>query len=217
MSARFDVSLNEVEAMGKRAARGAGYPWGLAEEAGFAARWLCDQGEDGCAAILAVLEQGFARDLQRHAPNDLSDASAWQGEGALCPLITGAALGDGAWQVSNGPLTLRDLHGPMVLLPFLSALAADMECHITVEVDGVQAQLDGEALVLAAPLPAKAQQMRIAAHAAKIETAIANAPATRAAPTVETWAALNALAMRTYAPATEESRRLGAGAQTLDD
>ena len=40
-------SLNEIEAIGKRAARGAGLPWGLAEEAGKAARWLTARGLPG--------------------------------------------------------------------------------------------------------------------------------------------------------------------------
>ena len=36
----MNVSMNEVESMAKTAARGAGYSWGLAEEAGKATRWL---------------------------------------------------------------------------------------------------------------------------------------------------------------------------------
>ena len=41
--------------------------------------------------------------------------------------------------------------------------------------------------------------------------------ATRAAPDPSAWAALTDLAHRTYAPATEESRRLGAGAGLSDN
>ena len=33
-------SLYEIEVTGKRAARGSGFSWGLAEEAGKATRWL---------------------------------------------------------------------------------------------------------------------------------------------------------------------------------
>ena len=32
-------SLGEVEALARKAARGGGYSWGMAEEAGFAVRW----------------------------------------------------------------------------------------------------------------------------------------------------------------------------------
>lgn len=49
------LSLNEVQVTAKKAARGAGYPWGIAEEAGQAARWLCSHGLDGCAALAGVL------------------------------------------------------------------------------------------------------------------------------------------------------------------
>ena len=34
------ASLNEIESLCKKAARGAGMSWGLAEEAGKAAKWL---------------------------------------------------------------------------------------------------------------------------------------------------------------------------------
>lgn len=52
------LSLGEVEALCKKAARGAGLPWGLAEEAGFAARWLSAHGFDGAGLLLADLEAG---------------------------------------------------------------------------------------------------------------------------------------------------------------
>ena len=41
------ASLNEIESLCKKAARGAGLSWGLAEEAGKAARWLSAHGLDG--------------------------------------------------------------------------------------------------------------------------------------------------------------------------
>ncbi|WP_172978117.1 DUF3726 domain-containing protein [Roseovarius sp. THAF27] len=36
-------SLNEIEALARKPTRGAGYPWGLAEETGRAARWTARQ------------------------------------------------------------------------------------------------------------------------------------------------------------------------------
>ena len=46
-------SLNELDAMARKAARGAGYSWGLAEEAGRATRWLAAAGLPGpmCLAV----------------------------------------------------------------------------------------------------------------------------------------------------------------------
>ena len=43
----MSLSLNEVESLAKKAARGTGYPWGLAEEAAKASRWLAARGVDG--------------------------------------------------------------------------------------------------------------------------------------------------------------------------
>ena len=37
---RIRLSLPEIDALCLKAARGAGYSWGVAEEASFAARWL---------------------------------------------------------------------------------------------------------------------------------------------------------------------------------
>ena len=50
------LSLNEVQAQAFKAARGAGYAWGLAEEAGKATRWLCGHGLDGVALLVELLE-----------------------------------------------------------------------------------------------------------------------------------------------------------------
>lgn len=40
----MSFALNEIEATAKRATRGAGYDWGLAEDASKAVRWLCARG-----------------------------------------------------------------------------------------------------------------------------------------------------------------------------
>lgn len=39
----FTLSRNETESLCMKAARGAGFSWGMAEEAGFATGWLCPQ------------------------------------------------------------------------------------------------------------------------------------------------------------------------------
>lgn len=83
---RFTPSfaLNEVEATAKNAARGAGYSWGMAEEAAKATRWLCANGIDGCKALARVLAQADEIGPREMAPRDLS--GDWAAEaGALCP------------------------------------------------------------------------------------------------------------------------------------
>ncbi|MGC1487905.1 MAG: DUF3726 domain-containing protein, partial [Albidovulum sp.] len=49
-------SQSEIEALGIKAARGAGYDWGMAEEAGMAARWLAHEGLPGPELLLACLQ-----------------------------------------------------------------------------------------------------------------------------------------------------------------
>lgn len=88
----MSYSLNEMEATTKRATRGAGYPWGLAEDAAKAARWLCAQGLDGSAEMAQVLERRFAEHPAKHRPQ--SHEGVWRAEGDLCPISAGALLSD---------------------------------------------------------------------------------------------------------------------------
>jgi hypothetical protein len=61
-------SLNEVEAMGKRAARGAGLDWGIAEEAGKAARWLTARGLPGPELLAELLTRNEGKSYEELAP-----------------------------------------------------------------------------------------------------------------------------------------------------
>ena len=81
------VSLAEIDAMGRKAARGAGLPWGLAEEAGRAARHLAAWGLPGPEALAALV--------------------------AAAALPAGPAAGDWAWAGSGrlGGLAIRRVAG----------------------------------------------------------------------------------------------------------
>jgi hypothetical protein len=86
-------SLNEVEAYGRRAARGAGMSWGLAEEAGKAARWLSARGLPGVELLLRLLTANDGRPYACMAP--AIDGGRWESpDGELCPVCCGAALSD---------------------------------------------------------------------------------------------------------------------------
>lgn len=214
MTAPPDLSLNEVDAMARRAARGAGYPWGLAEEAGKAARWLCARSLDGCKRLAGVLDAGFAADLPAHMPAD--PGAPWQGAGPLCPLATGAAVSDMAARLADQSLTLHEVAHPMLLVPFagLAALRAQTPVCVDCGDDGGRAVTDGLGLSLDGPFPALARIVTIR-RGGDLHNPLA--ARTRAAPDPAAWALLGRLAGRTYAPATEESRRLGAGAGLSDN
>ena len=76
-------SLGETGALAVKAARGAGFAWGLAEDAGFAVVWLQARGLPGAPALCSYLNWYSAT---KHHPDEKT---------GRCPLLTGAAISDG--------------------------------------------------------------------------------------------------------------------------
>ena len=189
----MSFSLNEVEAMAKRAARGAGHTWGQAEEASKATRWLCAQGVDGVSVLAEVL---------KHGPS--------QG----CPLGLGVALSDDAAALVVGPKQLGPVRQPEMVLPFAAMAARQLGKVVQLSCHTAKATTDGCALLVTGPLPADVEKLTISVVTADLHGAT---HATRATPSTVAWSFLSELAHLTYAPATEESRRLGAGAGLSDN
>lgn len=206
-------SLNEVEALARKAARGAGYSWGHAEEAGRAVRWLCAQGLSGAEALAGLLDQTDGQPYDALCPDPGSDP--WQARGAaLCPLIAGSALCDDVSAVERG-LDLGPVHQPLLLLPFVAmsarARGAGLCLHhaggvVCVDPEG---QMEGAAPALGGPMA-----MKIAPCDA---VKGAKSRASRAYCDAGIMERLGKFAARTYAPASEASRLAGAGAGTTDN
>ncbi len=209
-------SLSEIEATARKAARGAGYSWGMAEEAGRAARWLCAAGLDGCALLAAALAAADGTDPAELAPRALDDWHWRGGAGRLCPLMAGAALSDAAalWQQTG--VTMERVIVPPLLLPFAALAARALGANVTVRWAGVTAVTEGRALAVsgADDLPTGPADVSVAIGGAMAAPLPRH---TRASPRPQDWEALTALAARTYAPATEESRLKGAGAGLTDN
>jgi len=117
----IDASMSEVAALARKAARGVGYSWSMADEAAFATRWLCQQGFDGMATLAELLIY-----VDRHSPSRLQLRSVkepWQGDNkGLCPLSTGAALSDFACEPNEQAQPIHGLLAPMLLLPYVAAV-----------------------------------------------------------------------------------------------
>lgn len=206
-------SLNEVEATAKKATRGAGYPWGLAEEAGKAVRWLCAHGVDGCGALAEALGKFDGASLSDISP--VASNSEWRASGrTLCPLMTGTALSDRVDTIPNSPIHAHQVATPNLLLFFAANIAAHCKGIVTLEWPGGSAVTNGTDLCLnGQPATSVASVVRILCGGtlgAPQETL------SRAEPTASVWKTLNTFAHRTYAPATKESRLKGAGAGTTD-
>lgn len=189
------VSLNEIDAMARKAARGAGYPWGIAEEAGRAVRWLEARALPGLAALLRHLEDG----------------AAWQ----TSPLRAGATLSDRAQAIAGGEPFTAAVGEPLILLPFAAAAAEisnraiDLAWgHVRFRAVAGAATLGGKAAAIATrSATVRAQAAAGALDGLPLRERIAGIVVDQAL-----WAGLDRFAVKTYVPASEASRQKGAGA-----
>ena len=212
-------SLNEVEGLARKAARGSGLSWGLAEEAGKSTRWLMAAGMPGAESLAGLLTQNDGLTYGALCPVDTEDE--WQAEdGALCPLISGAVICDHAAEIAKGDgIKLKTTSFPILLLPFAAGAAAltgqKMEvtwagCAVTLGPEG-EIQVDD----MSGLETAQAKAVKIRATTG--ERASARERVTRCDIPADVVTTLGNFAHRTYAPDTPESRLAGAGAGLTDN
>ncbi len=206
------LSFNEVEATAKKAAKGAGYAWGLAEEAAKATRWLCKYQLDGVGALAGLLKQVDDAKVSDRAPRFTSNV--WSAsEGLLCPLVAGSVVSDRA-QFLTQDMRFAKLAQPIFVLPFAASMARQTKQTVTVSWEGAEAVTDGTHVCFSGEAVPFAQFAAVRLGGAMD---VARRMASRTTPNPEDWEMINAFAHRTYAPATEESRLKGAGAGTSDN
>ncbi len=181
----IELSFFEWRSQVAKAARGAGLPWGLAEEAGWAADWLVH----GLPAARWVAE--------------------WLAPDATgpCPVTFGAILSDhcAGDPQANLPALPEGLRAPGLILPFLSrCTCAGTGIAIVAEAE-VLAQVDstGEAHAIALPIEA-GQGWRLA----RLPDAGTGQHPISSRPTIPIALVNNlaALILRTMVPASETSR-----------
>lgn len=208
------LSLGEIDALCLKAARGAGFSWGMAQEAGRAARMLAAWKLPGPEALAAHLNE-IDGAVDQHAP--VRDGKGWScAAGAHCPISLGAALADFAHVLSDRPTILGAVHRPLLLPPFLRAVAEQRMARVVLQ--------GGSDRLNVGPLgPEGRPDAPSRWHDVRIFLAPLGDPSGPVITTApypidsETLAALTDLAHRTYVPATEESRRSGAGAGPTDN
>ena len=211
------VSSNEIDALVKKAAKGAGMAWGLAADAGKAARWLADHGLPGPEVIADLLDWRDGRDHAAVAPPDVS--LSWADHGAvLDPIVVGTVCADLAERLAAGPTELGTVQRP-VLLGFALAVAARRTgtplvagwagAELAVDAEGAtvagadDALLDSAVAVSVRPGTGRGRRLIGPDRGWSVDG--------------EAWARLERYAHRTYAPDTEQSRLTGAGAGLIDD
>ncbi len=204
-------SLAETRTLATKAARGAGFSWGLAEEAGFAVRWLQSHGAPGVEALAELLE--WTEKSGNRCSPVWDDGKEGEPAAPFNPLELGTALMD-ANRCGYGDL--GHVCQPLLLVPFIAASAPKNGCRlvwhdssILLGPDSFNSNAGREALLpdiascalsaLDGDLPAPVRQLRVPEDEK---------------PAIER---LGRFAARTLAPATETSRMAGAGAGLTDN
>jgi len=191
----IDLSLNEAETIAAKAARGAGFSWGLAEEIGRAARVMATKSDAWGEALLALVRAADSFE----APSRERIAHWRLGEpdvvtaAPLCPVRTAALLLDDGSQIDVGPLRLANVGLPIWLDAMIRRLG-----NWVADVDDPLAAR-GDVTIRRATYAERAPEARRATIAPEI------------------LAALDAFAARTYVPESERSRARGAGGGSVDD
>jgi hypothetical protein len=201
----MQLSHNEVQVESRKAARGAGLSWGLAEEVGQAMGWLLERGIDALPALLDVLEA---------APDAL---------GRDNPFRLGVEVVDRARLLAAGQvLIFPACRHPVLLMPFLATAARLIRCGIelrhaggiwSVSPDQAMEQTLMEALAQSSIVSLRCRALEPRALVPFVSSTLVHRLDVDSAQ----WQRLQKLSYRTYVPASERSRRLGAGAGNIDN
>ena len=209
-------SLNEIEALARKAARGRGMSWGLAEETGRATRVLCEWGVDAPAALALLLQRHDG--LAQNAVAPVNAIGPWRAKGGtLCPVAAGCCLNDFAAALASGPIQMHGVAQPILLLGFAQMTARWLGHPVCLTIGAVQTRADGDGMFALGDLSALPDISDVTAALAKAPFGAAMIRHSRAEVSDDTAAILTAFAQRTYAPATEASRLAGAGAGLSDN
>jgi hypothetical protein len=215
------VALNEIESTVAKAARGAGYAWGLAEEAAQAARWLAANHLCWLPVLVELLERPAGWPAEPTLDLAASELRPRAKDGLLDPLVAGALLSDLAALLPDEPaeLAIGPVACPLLLLPFIARVAWRRETALQVWWSGA-----GVLVGAAGAVTAKGSGLTLP----RTERALCRAP-DGSLPRIRPprpggrevddalWARLGVLAARTYVPASEASRIEGAGAGVSDN
>jgi len=193
-----DLSLNEVELTAMKAARGAGFAWGMAEELGRSARWLAVRGIPWAAALLAVLDDPDATDPCHSGP------------------LLGVMLADEPWVPNSVRLDQCMLLAPLWMLPPLAAVGALHGDRFAGQIGKWRFALDGGQLFISGQAPSEAEPRPVTlAPASTVPEGLvplaARAGAGRGPIIAGEYERLEAYVFRTYVPNSEKSRLRGAG------
>nr|WP_244673272.1 DUF3726 domain-containing protein [Mesorhizobium sp. 131-2-1] len=218
-------SLNEIEAQVKKAARGAGLPWGLAEEAGRGGRALAGASPRHLEALADALE---ALKAGRHSWRfDASGTSLHAlDDKPLSALAVAPAVSDRSRGMEAGAMLSIDapVAAACLLAPTLADISRRSGRRVLVSLAGRQISIGPDIAKAATALeqvPGDTRKQTVAEISLSSEPASDSAAAACDHQGIHIpqglWQRFGALAALTYVPASEISRLAGAGAGLSDN
>ena len=202
-------SLRESQALALKAARGAGFSWGLAEEAGYAVHWLQAHGAPGVRTLANYLTW---RDSSGNTDSTLPiSGEQHDPNGFICPITLGATLSDVRVAL---PSRLGRVRQPLLLVPFIAAATPSGSRRLTWQ--DTQISISRNGFVASSPghsIHVDHEECQLAEEDRNIPapSRFLRVPESEA----DYIAILGKFAARTYAPATDESR--AAAGSSLSD
>ncbi|MEM7047668.1 MAG: DUF3726 domain-containing protein [Pseudomonadota bacterium] len=233
----MSYSLSEIAAQSLKATRGAGYPWGIAQEAGVATAVLSGYGLPGVAGLCRLLQIMAGppwHQMQQHRPQvsarlHSSSFPVWQAqEGFLCSVLAGCAIADYAnLIIKAGGLVMKSVYVPLLTAAAARVVAQVGQVGVTVTWEGAiiacsprdLRHISGDDL-LVDNVPEVSMTCRALEEEGLHKDVVAQAALTaRDQINVQDkcWRRLEVFAERTYVPDSETSRLSGAGAGVQDN
>ncbi|MDH3263405.1 MAG: DUF3726 domain-containing protein [Paracoccaceae bacterium] len=204
------LSLNEIETTLRKAALGAGLGFGAAEEVGRAGAWLCARGWDGVAAALAGLDRpGAPCEAVAEGVCRFRKAAAASAGLAAIDLL----LGDCGVREAR----LEGLDSPWLLVGLAGIAVEAGNAAFRLRLGDAEALVRPAGLDIAGAVPARGCDAALWVDEAPQHPASAPRASAGAEVRDEDWRRALALAQRTYVPASDRSRRFGAGAGARDE
>ena len=201
-------SSSEINTVSKRAARAAGYSWGIAEEVGKCISSIEMFGIPGVENLNNYFKT--IKDIEPEGPkqieknNELNDKS-------LCPIYTGLKLIDDYKSVDEIKiLKFIKLDYPLLLLPFINKLSYLIGKRIQVFIDDINAECNLNTCVFA---DHKIKSSIIK----KANTVIISILENEDNFSSKSWNELYEMSTETFVEETEQSKQTGAGAGLQDN
>ena len=222
-------ALGEIDALCKKAARGAGFSWGMAEEIGQATRWLSAYNLPSGILLVKILQAVDGHYLQTHKPNirteDERNYALTADGNALCPLMAGVALSDFIFVLkTGGTFRTGKIAYPLFTLPFLGRAAESLQINIEVSFDDKIFILTPNGIAMENISPQDNESLSLTSTenlscqlSDKKPTDILSPSLKACQISPDAWKILTHFYMKTTVPESEISKLTGAGAGLNDN